>query len=179
VDRPWALAVAARGHALIAAAQGDLDSAVRELDRAMGEHERLAMPLELARTLLVKGQVHRRRREKRLADQALRESLRLFDEAGAALWAARVRAELARIGLRPRAPTDLTETETRVAALAAEGMTNRQVAKAAFISPKTVDNVLARVYRKLGISSRAQLGVVLAAIDDEHGGEGGIPTPRG
>jgi DNA-binding CsgD family transcriptional regulator len=137
------------------------------------------MPLELARTLLVKGQVHRRRREKRLADQALRESLRLFDQAGAALWSARVRTELARIGLRPRAPTDLTETEARVAALAADGMTNAQVAKAAFISPKTVDNVLARVYRKLGISSRAQLGVVLAAINDDHGDEGGIPTHGG
>ncbi len=106
----------------------------------------------------------------------MRESLRLFDEAGAALWAARVRAELARIGLRPRAPTDLTETETRVAALAADGMTNRQVATAAFISPKTVDNVLARVYRKLGITSRAQLGVVLAAIHDDDGGDGGIRT---
>jgi DNA-binding CsgD family transcriptional regulator len=179
VDRPWALAVAARGHAVIAAAQGDLDSAVRALDRAIVEHERLPMPLELARTLLVKGQVHRRRREKRIADQALRESLRLFDEAGAVLWAARVRAELARIGLRPRAPTDLTETETRVAALAADGMTNRQVATAAFISPKTVDNVLARVYRKLGITSRAQLGVVLAAIHDDDGGDGGIPTHGG
>lgn len=179
VDRPWALAVAARGHALIAAARGDLDSAVRALDGAIVEHDRLAMPLELARTLLVKGQVHRRRREKRLADQALRESLRLFDQAGAALWAARVRTELARIGLRPRAPTDLTETEARVAALAAEGMTNAQVGKAAFISPKTVDNVLARVYRKLGISSRAQLGVVLAAIDVEHREEGGMPTQGG
>jgi DNA-binding CsgD family transcriptional regulator len=178
VDRPWALAVAARGHALIAGAQGDLDSAMSAVDRAIVEHERLSMPLELARTLLVKGQVHRRRREKRLADQALRESLRLFDHAGAALWAARVRAELSRIGLRPRAPSDLTETETRVAALAAEGMTNRQVAKAAFISPKTVDNVLARVYRKLGISSRTQLGVVLAAIVDEQGREG-TPTHGG
>ena len=179
VDRPWALAAAARGHALIAAAQGDLDAAVRALDRAIVEHDRLPMPLELARTLLVKGQVHRRRREKQLADQALRESLRLFDKAGAALWAARARAELARVGLRPRASTDLTETETRVARLAADGMTNRQVATAAFISPKTVDNVLARVYRKLGISSRAQLGVVLAAINDEHSREGGSTTHDG
>lgn len=173
VDRPWALAVAARGRGIISAAQGDLQAALRALDQAITEHERLPMPLELARTLLVKGQVHRRRREKRAADQALRESLHLFEEAGAALWAARVRAELARIGLRPRAPTDLTATEERVAALAAAGMTNRQVAQAAFISPKTVDNVLARVYRKLGISSRVQLGVVLAAMKDEDRGEGG------
>ena len=145
---------------------------------AVIEHERVRMPLELARTLLIKGQVHRRRREKRLAQQALRESLRLFDEAGAALWAARVRTELARVGLRPRAPNDLTETESRVAALAAAGMTNREVAKAAFISPKTVDNVLARVYRKLG-TSRAQLGVVLAGMNGaggDDGAEGGSRT---
>jgi DNA-binding CsgD family transcriptional regulator len=182
VDRAWALAVAARGHGIIAAARGDLQSALAALDQAVIQHDRVRMPLELARTLLVKGQVHRRRREKRLAHQALRESLCLFDEAGAALWAVRARTELARIGLRPRAPNGLTETESRVAALAAAGMTNREVAKAAFISPKTVDNVLARVYRKLG-TSRAQLGVVLAGMngaggDDggDDGGEGGIRT---
>ncbi|MFI5312998.1 MAG: AAA family ATPase [Candidatus Dormibacteria bacterium] len=178
VDRPWALATAARGRGIIAAAQGDLQSALGALDQAIVEHGRLSMPLELARTLLVKGQVHRRRREKRLANQALRESLRLFDEAGAALWAARVSAELARVGLRPQAPTDLTETERRVATLAAAGMTNRQVAQAAFISPKTVDNVLARVYRKLAITSRAQLGVALGAMNDEAGGGGASRTVR-
>jgi DNA-binding CsgD family transcriptional regulator len=57
---------------------------------------------------------------------------------------------------------DLTGTERRVAELAAEGKTNREVADAAFLSPKTVGNVLGRVYRKLGITSRAELGAVMA-----------------
>jgi DNA-binding CsgD family transcriptional regulator len=62
------------------------------------------------------------------------------------------------VGLRQHAPGELTATERRVAELAASGLTNREVAKAAFMSPKTVEANLARVYRKLGIRSRAELG---------------------
>ena len=69
--------------------------------------------------------------------------------------------------MRPRAPTELTATERRVAELTASGLTNRQVAKVAFVAPKTVDNVLGRVYRKLGISSRARLGALMAAAAAE------------
>ena len=58
-------------------------------------------------------------------------------------------------------PHELTETERRVAELAASGMTNREVAQAAFVSPKTVEANLARVYRKLGIRSRAELGAAM------------------
>jgi DNA-binding CsgD family transcriptional regulator len=156
-DRPWALAAAARCRGGLAAAQGDLVSAIAALDQAAVEHGRLEMPFERARTLLVRGRVHRRRKEKRLADQALRSAQAIFAECGAPLWAQKASMELNRIGLRPRAPHDLTETERRVAMLAASGMTNREVAQAAFLSPKTIDNVLGRVYRKLGIGSRAEL----------------------
>jgi DNA-binding CsgD family transcriptional regulator len=120
------------------------------------------MPFERGRTLLVKGRVHRRRKEKRLADEALREARAIFADCGAPLWTEMATTELNRIGLRPRAPHDLTETERRVAILAASGMTNREVAQAAFLSPKTIDNVLGRVYRKLGIGSRAELGAIMA-----------------
>ncbi len=58
---------------------------------------------------------------------------------------------------------ELTATELRVAELAAGGMTNREVAAAAFMTPKTVEANLARVYRKFGIRSRAQLGARIAA----------------
>ena len=160
-DRPWALAIAARCRASLAAAQGDLGPAIALLGRAAAEHERLAMPFEWARTLLVKGRVHRRRKEKRLADQALREAQAIFAECGATLWMRQATTELSRIGLRPRAPLGLTETERRVANLAASGMTNREVAQAAFLSPKTIDNVLGRVYRKLEIGSRAELGAIM------------------
>jgi DNA-binding CsgD family transcriptional regulator len=161
-DRPWALAAAARCRGALAAARGDLGSAIAALDQAAVEHGRVEMPFEWARTLLVRGRVHRRRKEKRLADRALREAQAIFAELGAPLWAEKARTELDRIGLRPRAPHHLTETERRVATLAAGGMTNREVAQAAFLSPKTVDNVLGRVYRKLAISSRAELGAVMA-----------------
>jgi DNA-binding NarL/FixJ family response regulator len=77
------------------------------------------------------------------------------------MWAARARAEVSRIGLRPPAPLELTATEARVASLAAAGHTNRQVAAELFLSPRTVEDNLARVYRKLGISSRAELGAAM------------------
>jgi DNA-binding CsgD family transcriptional regulator len=67
------------------------------------------------------------------------------------------------VGLRPRAPGDLTETEQRVAELAATGLSSREIAELAFIAPKTVGNVLGRVYEKLGIHSRAELGARMAA----------------
>jgi DNA-binding CsgD family transcriptional regulator len=165
LDRPLAVATGARCRALVAAAEGDLQLANAELERALTAHARLTMPFELARTLLVKGQIHRRGKQKRLADSALRDSLRIFETAGAPLWTERARTELARVGLRPRAPAELTQTERRVAELAATGMTNRQVATAAFLAPKTIDNVLGRVYRKLGIASRAELGAVMAGSD--------------
>jgi DNA-binding CsgD family transcriptional regulator len=125
------------------------------------------MPFERARTLLALGQVHRRRKEKRLADERLREALAIFETLGAPLWADRATVELARIGLRPRAAHDLTETERRVAELAATGMTSRQIAERAFLAPKTVGNVLGRVYEKLGIHSRAELGARMGEGPDE------------
>jgi DNA-binding CsgD family transcriptional regulator len=85
----------------------------------------------------------------------------MFELLGAPSWIERTRAELERVGLR-RAPDELTATERRVAELAATGLTNREVASKAFMSPKTVQANLARVYRKLGISSRAELGARMA-----------------
>ena len=84
------------------------------------------------------------------------------------------RAELDRVGLR-RAPHELTATELRVAELAAQGLTNREVASRAFMSPKTVEANLARVYRKLGIRSRAELGARIRAEPASRPAPG---TPR-
>jgi DNA-binding NarL/FixJ family response regulator len=81
-----------------------------------------------------------------------------FGEMGAELWAARARAELARTKVPRNRETVLTPSERRVAELAASGMKNRDVAAALFVSPKTVEFNLARIYRKLGIHSRAELG---------------------
>lgn len=158
LGRDWAIATALRCCGLISAARGDLDAAARHLDEALAAHERIDMPFELGRTRFVQGQVHRRRREKRAAADALTAAAAIFDEIGMRLWADKARAELARVGLRHASHDDLTVTEKQVARLAASGMTNRAVADALFISPKTVEANLARVYRKLAIRSRAELG---------------------
>jgi DNA-binding CsgD family transcriptional regulator len=168
LDRTWAVAAAARCRALLDAAQGDLPGAIAAIDEALAAHGRLQEPMDLARTKLVAGQVYRRAKQKRAAKDALEEASSLFEELGAPLWAEKARAELGRVGLRPPAPTDLTETESRVAELAASGLTNREVADAAFLSSRSVEGVLARVYRKLGIGSRAELGAWMQERTGQH-----------
>jgi DNA-binding CsgD family transcriptional regulator len=166
--RPWTLATAARCRGLLLAARGDTGGAVQALEQALGHHQQLAMPFEHGRTLLVMGQVQRRAKRKKIARQHLDAALGIFESLPAPPWAERARAELSRLGLRPPAPLTLTATEERVAALAASGHTNRQVAAALFLSPRTVEDNLARVYRKLGISSRAELGAAMARTQPPH-----------
>ncbi len=161
VDRVSGLATGHRSRALVAAARTNLDEAGIHLAKAQVAHERWSNPFERARTLLVLGQLARRKKTKSQAKVVLEEAAAVFDSLGARLWAARARGELARLGLRPSAPLELTETERRVAELAASGLTNKEVAGVLFISPKTVEANLAKVYRKLGIGSRAELGARL------------------
>jgi DNA-binding CsgD family transcriptional regulator len=155
--RPWPLATAARSRALLLAAQQNPDDAAAAIEQALTHHQRLAMPFELGRTLLTQGQLRRRAKQKRAARESLQEARQVFERLGAPLWAERATAELARIGLRPPAPLDLTPTEKRVAELAAAGHTNREIAQALFLSVHTVEDNLHRVYGKLGIRSRTEL----------------------
>src|SRR5215210_7860648 len=99
----------------------------------------------------------RRARMKRPAREALEQALVVFEELGAPLWAERARAELARVGGRPAATGELTPTERRIAALAAEGHSNKEIAAALFVTPKTVGTQLSRIYRKVGVHSRTEL----------------------
>ena len=156
------LAAAARCRALVLAAQGRLDDALEAAERSLLFFEGLPMPFERARTLFVVGQIHRRRREKRLARHAMSEALATFERLETPVWAERARAELARIPQR-RAATGLTPTEETIARLAIEGLTNREIADRAFLSPKTVEVNLTRIYRKLGVRSRATLASRFAA----------------
>jgi len=156
LDRPRVHATAARARSLMAAAQGDLDGALRHAEQALEHHERLPDPLERGRTLIVLGTVHRRAKRKAAAREALQEALDLLEAIGARLWADRARAELGRIGGRVRSG-DLTPTETRVAELVAEGRTNSEVAAALFVSVRTVEANLTRIYAKLGVRSRTEL----------------------
>src|SRR5262249_39941997 len=127
-------------------------------DESLREHTREPWwPFERARTLLASGEIHRRARHKRLARDALDQALAIFEDIGARVWAARVRAERARIGGRAPAPLDLTPTERQVADLVASGMRNKEVAAALFMSTNTVQSTLSHIYRKLGVRSRTEL----------------------
>ncbi len=162
LDRTWAHAIASRNRALLSASSGDLRRALDDLERAVVLHERLGEPFERARTLMVLGTVHRRDRKKRAARDALESALEVFDGLGAAVWAARTRAELERVGGRAPATQQLTPTEQRIAELIASGLSYRETADALFISPKTVQWNLSKIYRKLGINSRSELPARLA-----------------
>jgi DNA-binding CsgD family transcriptional regulator/DNA polymerase III delta prime subunit len=161
----WAAATGGRCRALLSSARGDLNGAAAAAGDALVAHERLPLPFELARTLLAKGQILRRRKERRLASEALDESVGLFEKLGAPGWAERARDERARLGLQKGTSGELTPSEHTVASLAASGLTNRQIAERIFVSPKTVEANLARAYRKLGIHSRAELGAYVATLE--------------
>jgi DNA-binding CsgD family transcriptional regulator len=158
-------ALVARGRAMLHAAQGELDEALTWATAAVELDAEVPIALEGARHLLLRGRLHRRRKEKRFARASLEEAQAGFEAVGATWWAERARAELARVNIRPAAPAELTASELRIAELAASGLTTRQIAEAAFVSPKTVEANLTRIYRKLGIRSRAELGRRIAHVE--------------
>jgi DNA-binding CsgD family transcriptional regulator/tetratricopeptide (TPR) repeat protein len=158
---PGVGAVVARCRGAMAAAEGKLEDARRELEEALRLHEEMPFPLERARTLLVLGGVLRRLKQRRAARSTLGEALEIFDRAGAALWADGTRAELARVSGRTARSGELTDSELRVAELVATGKTNKEVAAALFLSVRGVESTLSKVYRKLGVRSRTELGRVM------------------
>jgi DNA-binding CsgD family transcriptional regulator len=160
LGRTWALAAAARCEGLLRSAKGDLEGASVAMEEALRLYEHLELPFERARSLLELGRLQRRRKQRRLARQTLETAYEGFCSLGAPVWAARSRAELARVG-GPATPAGLTATEDGIARLAADGLTNRAIALRTFVTVKTVEANLARAYRKLGVSSRAQLARAL------------------
>jgi DNA-binding CsgD family transcriptional regulator len=172
--RRSALAAVARCRALLAEAD-ELDGAVADALRA---HEQLAMPFERARTELCLGERLRRTGRRVDARALLRSALDTFDRIGALPWAERVRTELRASGATARRgeaalSNELTGQELQVALLVAQGATNREAAVALYLSPKTIEVHLGRVYRKLGIRSRVALSRMLAR---EGTLVGAIPT---
>ncbi|HEX9599540.1 MAG TPA: AAA family ATPase [Gaiellaceae bacterium] len=157
LDRPSARGAAARCRGLMAAAAGDLEGAVSSFEEALVQYERVPMPFERARTLLPLGSARRRARERRGARECLQQALAIFEQLGAAIWAQRSRAELARIAGRAPGSGQLTAAERRVAELVAEGRTNKEVAAELVVSVRTVESTLTKVYAKLGVRSRTEL----------------------
>jgi DNA-binding CsgD family transcriptional regulator len=156
IGNRWALPQTVRCRGLVAAAAGDVESGLALLDEAVSQHRAAGDPFGRARALLALGIIRRRARQKRPAREAIEAALAGFEAIGAAGWAEKARAELGSIGGRTR-QDGLTPAERRVAALVAEGRTNREVAAALVLGERTVESHLTSVYAKLGVRSRTEL----------------------
>jgi DNA-binding CsgD family transcriptional regulator len=176
-ERPRIRATAARCRALLVGSEGDLEAALKQAEIALEHHEALAVPFERARTLIVLGTLHRRAKHKAAARAALEEAIEILDAIEVPLWAGRARAELNRIGGRAQAD-GLTPTEHRVADLVAEGRSNKQVAGELFVSVRTVEANLTRIYAKLGIRSRTELAATRPASGARSRSPARPPSPR-
>jgi len=153
--RPEATVAADRCQALLMAAQGNVDDALHELVRIV-DQQGAESPFEAARSRLALGQVYRRAGYKRIAEDTLTEVAAAFDDLGVLRWAERARDDAGRVGLHPTT-SQLTETERRIAELVGAGQSNHETAAALFISVKTVEANLTRIYRKLEVRSRTEL----------------------
>ena len=162
-ENPNAIAIAERCRGLLLGARGEVAPAIAALQNALAEHARRPLRREIARTLLELGALQRRAKRKTSAKQSLEQALAMFEAMGAQMWVARTRDELGRIGFRRAVVSDgLTPAQQRVAELVASGMSNREVASALYMSLRSVESHLTKVYRELGVNSRSQLVATLA-----------------
>ena len=158
-SHPWGLATAARCDALVRIArEKDVDAGGAELQAAAVRYGELGLRFDRARCLLSLGRAQRRQRKWGAARDALDPATAEFDELGAFGWAQQARDESARVGGRkPSGEGQLTPAELRVAALAAEGLSNKEIARDLVITVRTVEAHLKNAYAKLGVRSRTQL----------------------
>jgi DNA-binding CsgD family transcriptional regulator len=162
--QPLALAVAARSRALLEVSRGDCEAASEAFEQALREHAGFTNPFELARTELYYGTALRRAKRRGEARKMITRSLVRFEALGAAEWLARARGELVRTGAGQRASGDeLTPAERRVAELVATGQSNKEVATALFVSVRTVEAHLSKIFHKLRLESRSELASRLHA----------------
>jgi DNA-binding CsgD family transcriptional regulator len=150
-------AVCSRCQGLLCAARGDPAGAFAAFEEGLAALRRLPTPFEHGRTLLALGSLQRRRKRKAAARESLSAACATFEALGAPLWAAKATTELGQLGGRRPQDGRLTPTEHRIASLVAQGRTNQQVADELFVSPKTVEWNLSKIYRKLQVRSRAEL----------------------
>ena len=159
LGRERVIADATRCRGLLAAARGEIKLACSTLEDAARQHEQVGDPFGQARALLALGVTRRRSRQRSAAREAIEAALLQLEALGEVFWTARARAELGRIGGRTR-EDGLTAAERRVAALVAEGRTNREVAAALVLGERTVETHLTHIYAKLGVRSRTELARV-------------------
>ena len=169
---PRTLGCALRAAGLVADGPGDID----RLHEAVGCLASSDAPLEHARALTDLGAALRRRGLRSESRNPLRRGLELAHHCQAPALAERARTELLATGARPRRPAlsgvdSLTPSERRVAQMASQGLTNRQIAQALFVTSRTVEGHLTHVFDKLGASGRSELTARLHG--DAHGREAG------
>jgi DNA-binding CsgD family transcriptional regulator len=170
-DNPHA--VAHRCHGQLLAARGDVAGAIDAMDAALGAHGQRRVPLELGRTLLEKGSLQRRAKRRSASKRTLEEALAILEPLEARLWFERARDELGRIGLRRAAVTEgLTPAQSRVAELVAAGLSNQEIASTLYMSTRTVESHLTKIYREHHVRSRAQLvrALTMKGGDDTNDG---------
>jgi ATP/maltotriose-dependent transcriptional regulator MalT len=156
------------GHSLRVLGELRGPEGLAQLDEAAVLLERSNQRVERARAFAALGAEIRRARRPTDAREPLRRALELAEQSGAHALAEHVRSELYATGARPRTTAldgveSLTERELRVATLAAEGQTNRDIAQILYVTPKTVEVHLSNSYRKLGIASRRELPAALGS----------------
>ena len=162
---------AGAGGAVSGLTAGDDATAAAAYEAALAAHADAPDAFETARTHVLYG-AHLRRSGQRLkAREQLRTAHGAFTEMDLTTWVLRAADELAATGAKPRTrgpqPTEpLTSQETRVALHAAKGMSNKEIAAALFLSPKTVEHHLSSVYSKRGFRSRAELAGSFRSRDD-------------
>jgi DNA-binding CsgD family transcriptional regulator len=166
-DTDWGLGVLARSRALLS----EGEAAERLHRESVTRLERTRLRVDLARAHLLYGEWLRRQRRRRDARDQLRTAFTMFDSIGMEAFAARARAELRATGerTRPRSPEAakvLTAQEEQIARMVAEHLTNREIAARLFISASTVEYHLAKIFRKLGVTSRAQLAQAIHAYEE-------------
>jgi DNA-binding CsgD family transcriptional regulator len=154
----WTRAIVHRCRALL---DGDQD----QFRAALTLHEQDSRPFDEARTQLLYGEWLRREKRKADARTQLRAALETFERIGAAPWAERTRTELTATGIAGRAAdhglsASLTPQELQIVRLAAQGLSNRDIAAQLFLSARTVGHHLYKAYPKLGVASRGELAAL-------------------
>ena len=164
VDRPWAAALVLRCEALL----GSEAEAEERYLAALKLHAEQPRPWEQARTELLYGEWLRRGRRRSEARAPLRSALRTFEQSEATPWAERARTELGASGSAapereaPGPLAQLTPQESQIVRLAAQGLSNRDIAAQLFLSSRTVGYHLYKAYPKLGVAARGELPGLLA-----------------
>jgi DNA-binding CsgD family transcriptional regulator len=164
VAGPWPETATLRARGAFLLAVGEADDSADVLGEAVARFDELGFRPDAARSRLLEGRALGRAGHRSRGAEALADAYRRFEAIGAAGWQEKTAAELERLA-PGRTSGVLTPTESRIAALIAEGLRNREISESLFMSVATVEAHLTRIYRKLEIRSRTELSRLVASGD--------------